>query len=253
MVEYLLAETEQSQKLARQKFLYLEDRRRYEFNGTSKSRGTSSSPLLHLLILTTHFNDSSPATGTGGVQAVQSCSQTFGETNGPAHPRSVCDSRGEQKVSSSLPPPYMSDTDAVDLRLYRKTRMLSKEALTDGQRNSLATGNSLMDTKGKKAMVRVVVVLPGTKAHSEPLYQRIHHSTVKHTDPRSQKERTFRMAKQNLIDTLFDEFGRYKYWSIRALRERLMQPEAWLKECLLEVAEQEQDGPYKSESKHCCH
>lgn len=55
------------------------------------------------------------------------------------------------------------------------------------------------------------------------------------------------MAKQNLIDTLFDEFGRYKYWSIRALRERLMQPEAWLKECLLEVAEQEQDGPYKSE------
>jgi hypothetical protein len=54
------------------------------------------------------------------------------------------------------------------------------------------------------------------------------------------------MAKQNLIDTLFDEFGRYKYWSMRALRERLMQPEAWLKECLLEVAEQEQDGPYKS-------
>lgn len=77
--------------------------------------------------------------------------------------------------------------------------------------------------------------------------QRIHHQTVKQTDPRSQKERTFRMAKQNLIDTLFDEFGRYKYWSIRALRERLMQPEAWLKECLLEVAEQEQDGPYKSE------
>lgn len=41
MVEYMLSETEQSQKLARQKFLYLEDRRRYEFNGTSKRRGKS--------------------------------------------------------------------------------------------------------------------------------------------------------------------------------------------------------------------
>lgn len=42
MLEYMLSETEQSQKLARQKFLYLEDRRRYEFNGTSKRRGESS-------------------------------------------------------------------------------------------------------------------------------------------------------------------------------------------------------------------
>lgn len=39
MLEYLLTDTVQSQKLARQKFLYMEDRRRYEFNGTSKRRG----------------------------------------------------------------------------------------------------------------------------------------------------------------------------------------------------------------------
>lgn len=44
MFEYLLSETEQSQKLARQKFLYMEDRRRYEFNGTSKRRGKASIP-----------------------------------------------------------------------------------------------------------------------------------------------------------------------------------------------------------------
>lgn len=58
------------------------------------------------------------------------------------------------------------------------------------------------------------------------------------------------MGKQTLIDTLFEEFSRFKFWSMRALKDRLRQPEAWLRECLTEVAQQEQEGPYKSQY-HC--
>lgn len=39
--------------------------------------------------------------------------------------------------------------------------MLTEEALTAGQRNSLATGNSLMKDRGKHAMVRAVLVVRG--------------------------------------------------------------------------------------------
>jgi hypothetical protein len=55
------------------------------------------------------------------------------------------------------------------------------------------------------------------------------------------------MAKQNLIDTLFEDFANYKYWSTKALTDRHRQPEAWMKSCLMEIAEADTEGPYKGQ------
>ncbi|KAJ9109880.1 hypothetical protein QFC19_001859 [Naganishia cerealis] len=174
MLEYILSESAQAGNLARQKFLYQEDRRRYEFNGTSKRPGN---PRL-----------------VGAVQ--KQCNLVPNLSN--------------RKMAELIKQQY-----AIPDGQRRKTRLLTDEALTAGQRNSLATAT-------------------------------LAYQTVKRVDPRSLKERSYRMGKQTLIDTLFEEFSRFKYWSMRALKDRLRQPEAWLKECLSEVAQQEQEGPYKS-------
>ncbi|KAJ9124245.1 hypothetical protein QFC22_001044 [Naganishia vaughanmartiniae] len=171
MLEYILSESSQAGNLARQKFLYQEDRRRYEFNGTSKRPGKQDCVLARLRLL-----------------------------------------------RKSIPQAIRGS----------KTRMLTDETLTAGQRNSLATGNSLMRNK------------------NSGLKTALAYSTAKRVDSRALKERSYRMGKQTLIDTLFEEFSRFKFWSMKALKDRLMQPEAWLRECLTEVAQQEQEGPYKS-------
>lgn len=69
--------------------------------------------------------------------------------------------------------------------------------------------------------------------------------TGKSVNTRPQKERSYRMPKQNLIDTLFEDFASFKYWSTKALTDRHRQPEAWLKICLGEIAEADTEGPYK--------
>ncbi|KAJ9106275.1 hypothetical protein QFC21_001420 [Naganishia friedmannii] len=188
MLEYILSESSQAGNLARQKFLYQEDRRRYEFNGTSKRPGH---PRL-----------------VGAVQ--KQCNLVPNLSN--------------KKMAELIKQQY-----AIPDAQRRKTRMLTDETLTAGQRNSLATGNSLMRNK-----------------NNSTLKTALSYQTAKRVDPRALKERSYRMGKQTLIDTLFEEFSRFKFWSMRALKERLRQPEAWLRECLMEVAQQEQEGPYKS-------
>jgi hypothetical protein len=90
---------------------------------------------------------------------MQSSSKSFGEKNGQVYQRPIRDSRRDQKVSVTARPPQTVLTGIA--YAYRKTRMLTDEALTAGQRNSLATGNSLMKDRGKHAMVRAVLVACG--------------------------------------------------------------------------------------------
>lgn len=45
-----------------------------------------------------------------------------------------------------------------------------------------------------------------------------------------------RMDKDKLLDALAECFGEHKYWPLKAFKERLRQPEAWLREVLEEIA-----------------
>ena len=51
-----------------------------------------------------------------------------------------------------------------------------------------------------------------------------------------QENKSARMPQNELIDRLFVCFKRYKFWSMKALKQELHQPEAFLKETLDLVA-----------------
>ncbi|KAH9924104.1 transcription initiation factor IIF beta subunit [Amylocystis lapponica] len=59
-----------------------------------------------------------------------------------------------------------------------------------------------------------------------------------------QFERMARMARDKLLDELFHAFQEQEHWSIKVLRERTQQPEAYLKEVLSEIATLHRSGEY---------
>ena len=61
--------------------------------------------------------------------------------------------------------------------------------------------------------------------------------------PKGQFERMARIAKIDLIDMLFKLFSKQQYWSLKDLRAKVQQPEAYLKEVLAEIGHLERSGP----------
>jgi transcription initiation factor TFIIF subunit beta len=58
------------------------------------------------------------------------------------------------------------------------------------------------------------------------------------------KEKAVRMDKDKLLDAIRNCFTEYQYWSLRALRMRLNQPEAYIKEMLDDVATLVKSGDF---------
>ncbi|TKA31784.1 hypothetical protein B0A50_01863 [Salinomyces thailandicus] len=58
------------------------------------------------------------------------------------------------------------------------------------------------------------------------------------------KEKAVRMERSQLMDALNRCFRRYRYWSMRALRNELKQPEAWIKENLEQIATLVRSGDF---------
>lgn len=61
--------------------------------------------------------------------------------------------------------------------------------------------------------------------------------------PKQQFERMARMAKNDLLDALFLHFRQKTHWSIKELRQKVQQPETYLREVLNEIAVLERSGP----------
>ena len=57
------------------------------------------------------------------------------------------------------------------------------------------------------------------------------------------KEKAARMPQNELLDMLYQCFKEYKYWPLASLKQRLRQPEAYLKETLEKVAILARSGP----------
>ncbi|GIZ40884.1 hypothetical protein CKM354_000420500 [Cercospora kikuchii] len=58
------------------------------------------------------------------------------------------------------------------------------------------------------------------------------------------KEKAVRMEKAALLDALKNCFKEYTYWSLKALRQRLRQPEAYIKETLDDIATLMRQGDF---------
>jgi transcription initiation factor TFIIF subunit beta len=59
-------------------------------------------------------------------------------------------------------------------------------------------------------------------------------------------EKFARMPKNELLDMLFELFEEFPYWAIKGLRAKVQQPEAYLREVLMEIADYHKVGPYAS-------
>jgi transcription initiation factor TFIIF subunit beta len=59
-----------------------------------------------------------------------------------------------------------------------------------------------------------------------------------------QDGRAARIERDVLMNLLFKLFNEYEYWTMKGLREKTNQPEAYLKECLESIALMERKGPY---------
>ena len=53
---------------------------------------------------------------------------------------------------------------------------------------------------------------------------------------KSQQNKNVRMAKNELLDVLYNCFREYKYWRLKDLRARLQQPEQYIKEGLVTIS-----------------
>ncbi|KAG4429157.1 hypothetical protein IFR05_015357 [Cadophora sp. M221] len=67
------------------------------------------------------------------------------------------------------------------------------------------------------------------------------------TKERPQLMKTARMPQNELLDRIFDCFRRYNYWSMKALRAELQQPEAYLRETMEKVAVLAKSGRFATQ------
>ena len=64
---------------------------------------------------------------------------------------------------------------------------------------------------------------------------------------RPQLTKTARMPQNELLDRIFDCFRKYNYWSMKALRAELQQPEAYLRETLEKIAVLAKSGRFATQ------
>ncbi|TGZ83306.1 transcription initiation factor IIF, beta subunit [Ascodesmis nigricans] len=97
-------------------------------------------------------------------------------------------------------------------------------------------------TKRMHEDVRPNLLAAGTTGSAGKQFQQFIKPTQtarKATDPKA-----FRMSRQDLQSSLFSCFQQHEYWSMKALRERLAQPEAYLKEVLDEIGIMHKSGSF---------
>jgi len=63
---------------------------------------------------------------------------------------------------------------------------------------------------------------------------------------KSQDNKTARIPQNELLDLIFGCFKKYKYWSMTSLRQELRQPEAYLRQTLMLIADQVKSGPFNN-------
>ncbi|TAQ91543.1 hypothetical protein B7494_g170 [Chlorociboria aeruginascens] len=89
-------------------------------------------------------------------------------------------------------------------------------------------------------------ILPGT-VQAEGTFNNFIKTRLPGTGKKSQQEKTARMPQNELLDKIFNCFRKYNYWSMKALRAELQQPEQYLRETLEKVAVLAKSGRFATQ------
>ncbi|KAF8537233.1 transcription initiation factor IIF, beta subunit [Trichophaea hybrida] len=86
------------------------------------------------------------------------------------------------------------------------------------------------------------LLIPGTTGNSRTSFTNF----IKPSQPvrKPTDNKSYRIARPDLITQLFSHFTEHEYWSMKGFREVTNQPEAYLKEVLEEIAMMNRSGPY---------
>ncbi|CZT00396.1 related to transcription initiation factor TFIIF subunit [Rhynchosporium agropyri] len=96
------------------------------------------------------------------------------------------------------------------------------------------------------AMLGPGFIQPGT-IHAQNSFNDFIKTKNQTTKERPQMMKTARMPQNELLDRIFDCFRKYNYWSMKALRAELQQPEAYLRETLEKVAVLAKSGRFATQ------
>ncbi|CCX32913.1 transcription initiation factor IIF, beta subunit-domain-containing protein [Pyronema domesticum] len=86
------------------------------------------------------------------------------------------------------------------------------------------------------------LLMPGTTGNLQNSFTNF----IKPTQPirKANDNKSYRIARADLITQLFSHFSEHEYWSMKGFREVTNQPEAYLKEVLEDIAIMNRSGPY---------
>lgn len=121
-----------------------------------------------------------------------------------------------------------------------RIRLLEDENLTKGQLNTITSGAPGTIVKNNLLLRHAQKVAQ----HNASLNS--NNAAASKKAARPLRERTVALPEGPLRDAIAGEFEKYKYWSFRALKERLNQPENHLKRVLSSMAYVEKSGPYRN-------
>ncbi|KAK8140468.1 hypothetical protein PG984_000534 [Apiospora sp. TS-2023a] len=106
-----------------------------------------------------------------------------------------------------------------------------------------ATTSMMSGMSGTRAMTKNILSAgaapPGGKANSF-----IQTAKSKEKARKAAPERAARLEKPQLMDALSACFRKWRYWTMKAFKQQLNQPEAWLRECLEGIATLHKSGPF---------
>jgi len=96
----------------------------------------------------------------------------------------------------------------------------------------------------KQTMVQLHERLPPNGVSDEKEWESFIKTSEKPTKAKKMENKTARWPENQLIDELIKCFSTHKYWSIKALRGKIPQPEAFIRQCLEKLAHLHRHGPF---------
>lgn len=115
---------------------------------------------------------------------------------------------------------------------------------SSGANNMLMAGLGQGHVRGSKGQPTSFIVGQGGTNLASSAGARGGKSGGTSSSSSSSKDKFTRLPKNELLDLLFHCYERYTYWTLKALREETRQPEAYLRDVLVSIADQHKRGPY---------
>ncbi|KAI5466777.1 transcription initiation factor IIF, beta subunit-domain-containing protein [Mariannaea sp. PMI_226] len=121
----------------------------------------------------------------------------------------------------------------------------------DVQEEERLLGQRLLDAEQSKTKLQIIsrnkassIINPGTAGSVGWGGNFIKNTAPLNKPKKGEVFKAARIPKNQLLDLIFECFRQYQYWSMKALRQKLQQPDTYLRQVLEEIAVLNKSGPF---------